>query len=456
MDKLLPCLAISAAKSVSSLIRFFGMGMASSLPGKVANTICPSILPFLANQLPQGCLAITGTNGKSTTSGLLASILRETGYQVIHNRQGANLIAGITAAFIEETSIGGSLKGNFGLLEVDEAALPVLTKAVCCQSIVVTNLFRDQLDRYGELDKTAQLITSGIKEQNSAAILNADDPNVCNLPCPGRKIFYGLDYCEPIQEGSQSNSCAGAEISYCPKCGHEISYLTSSNASSLWKCSNCNYSRPELDFYADGIELLPSSSNFTLHSKLQSATINLPLPGLFNVYNATAAGAAAFSFGIGLNTIKRGLEQYETLFGRSEKLKINEHMVIIQLIKNPAGTSKSLASLANGHCTQVLIAINDNLADGRDISWLWDANFEILAHISPSFFVSGQRAQDMAVRLKYAGVDSGKITCIPSLSLAFKQALEQMPANTTLWVLPTYTALLEMQKILKQYKTMVH
>lgn len=189
MDKFLACLAILIARLVSNLIRLSGLGMASSLPGKVAQTIYPNILPYLASQLTAGCLAVTGTNGKSTTSGLLASILNRANYRVVHNRQGANLIPGIIAAFLRSVQCNGILKNNFGLLEVDEAALPLLTKAINCKSIVVTNLYRDQLDRFGELDTTAKLITQGIKEKNSQAILNADDPNVCNLPCTNKKYF---------------------------------------------------------------------------------------------------------------------------------------------------------------------------------------------------------------------------------------------------------------------------
>ncbi len=456
MDSFLPCLATLAAKSISKLIRLSGAGMASNLPGKIANAICPNTLPYFAKQLTRGCLAVSGTNGKSTTSGLLASILAQAGYQVIHNRQGANLIAGITAAFTEAANLNGSLKGNFGLLEVDEAALPLLTKTVDCQNILVTNLYRDQLDRYGELDKTAKLIAQGIAQKQSNAILNADDPNVCNLSCPATKIFYGLnnsslnyDTTSPV---STVNDLSNTEISYCPHCGNEIYYGSSKTLSGNWSCLSCNYKRPDLDFYASNIKLFSEHSTFVLNDKHGSASITLPLPGLFNVYNATAAGAAASHLGVNLNTIKTGLEKYETLFGRSEKVHINDRLVVIQLIKNPAGASKSLASLTNSKCAKVVIAINDNLADGRDISWLWDANFEALANIDTSFIVSGQRAQDMAVRLKYAGIKSTQIVCIPSISLALKEALEETPVKSTLWLLPTYTALLEIQRILKQYK----
>ena len=421
--------------------------MASSLPGHIAQKIYPNILSYLAKQLTKGCLAVTGTNGKSTTSGLLASILNEADYKIIHNRQGANLIPGIITAFVKKTRWNASLEADYALLEVDEAALPLLAKAIKCQNIIVTNLYRDQLDRYGELDKTAKLIKQGINEQQSDVILNADDPNVSNLSCSGRQTFFGLNY--KIEN-------LNSEIAYCPNCEGDIFYTNDEKSLNIWQCKNCGYKRPEPNFFSDQISILPDSTKFSIHTKIDakinSLNIDLLLPGIFNIYNATAAYAAAFILGIDPVVIKKGLENYQTLFGRSEKILISDKTVTIQLIKNPAGASQSLVSLKNSNCFSALIVINDNFADGRDISWLWDANFECIANLNIFFFVSGRRAQDMAVRLKYAGVASDKITCIPSLKLAFKVCLEKTPANHNLWILPTYTALLEMQQILKQYR----
>ncbi len=442
-------LAISAAKLSSYLIRLSGAGMASSLPGKIATTLSPSILSSFTKQLERGCVAITGTNGKSTTSGLLAAILPMAGYKIIHNRQGANLLAGITASLVDGADLDGSLEANFGLFEVDEAAFPKFAQQADIKIVVVTNFFRDQLDRYGELDTAARLITQGIQVNKSMAILNADDANVCNLSCPAAKIYYGLDYRGDHKNGN-IQEWANREISYCPRCGHEIEY--SEEQKNVWHCSNCPYSRPDLDVYANQIELLPRSSKFLINHKDQSLPVDLPLPGLFNIYNAVAAGAAALSLGISLEIIQRGLQTYETLFGRSEKLTIRQRTVIIQLIKNPAGATQSLQSLFDLNASQSMIVINDNLADGRDISWLWDAQFEILARLNPQCIVSGQRAPDMAIRLKYAGVDTSKIIVQPDLACALEQALNATPVGDTLWILPTYTALLQLQKILKRYK----
>ena len=231
----------------------------------------------------------------------------------------------------------------------------------------------------------------------------------------------------------------------------EINY-SSETSFNIWYCPNCVYKRPNPDLFVDQIELMSSVSKFVLHINSTSIAVDLPLPGIFNIYNAAAASAAAYCVGINSEIIKQGLEKYETLFGRSEKLSIDGRNVIIQLIKNPAGASKSLESLVNSDCSKVLIAINDNYADGRDVSWLWDANFEILTQLKVDYIVSGNRAQDMAVRLKYASVKAEKISCISSLSSALNKAVKESQPNETLWILPTYTALLELQNITKIYK----
>jgi len=445
-------LAIAAAKLSSGLIKLSGAGMGSSLPGKIACAIDPSLLSDLTTQLTQGCIAVSGTNGKSTTSGLLASVFRTAGYKTVHNRQGANLIAGITASLVESAQLTGQLQAELGILEVDEAALPVLTKQVLCKTIIVTNLFRDQLDRYGELDKTASLIVEGIKANNSTAVLNADDANVCNLPCPAAKFYYGLNYDAAESNMNLTDELTVKEVAYCPHCGKEITYENQSSSVQGWHCTNCTYARPNLDVYASDIELLSASSKFTLNYKQEQSSIVLPLPGLFNIYNALAAATAALTMGIDLQTVQKGLQVYQTLFGRSEKIKIQGRTIIIQLIKNPAGATQAIKSFLDSKTHQAIIAINDNLADGRDISWLWDAQFELLNQAQCQFVVGGQRAEDMVVRLKYAGVAGKNIDCQPELPAALKQALAQSPEDSTIWILPTYTALLELQHIFKGYE----
>ncbi len=440
-------LAILIGKLSLETIRGMDLGMGSNVPGRLARAVSPTILHKLALQCRQGVVAVTGTNGKSTTAGLLASILKQAGFKLVHNREGANLVTGVTASLVEAAKFNGTIEADYGLLEIDEAALPVVAKEIRLRSVTVTNLFRDQLDRFGELDTTARLIAKGVAQNQSKAVLNADDPNVCQLSFSDDSFFYGIDEYNSADDAKTQLQ----ELSYCSNCGKEIIYdaITYGQLGN-WRCSSCEHRRPKLDFFANNVVLSPAYSTFTIKAGSQSAPVKLALPGLFNIYNAVAAGATAFMLGATLPCIQGGLSNYTTLFGRSETITIAGRKVFIQLIKNPAGATQTLTALAqNRKDISVLIAINDNLADGRDISWLWDAEFELLANIESDFIVSGQRAEDMAIRLKYAGVSTDRIKCIPDLTEALQKGLKLASPTATLWVLPTYTCLLQLQKIFK-------
>jgi UDP-N-acetylmuramyl tripeptide synthase len=423
-----------------------GAGLGSNLPGRIARKVSPSILGRLSRQRRRGILAVSGTNGKSTTSGLIYSILRRAGFKTVHNRQGANLVTGITATLLDAATWDGRLDADYCLFEIDEAALPVVAREMDIAAVVVTNLFRDQLDRFGELDTTARLIESGIVMNNSQAILNADDPNVEQLAAKSPRVYFGI---ESVQ-GDLAHPGA-MELSYCPKCGKEYSYdLTFYGQLGHYRCAACSYQRPAPSVSAHDVSVGQTSSKFNLKLGNDVLDVELPMPGLFNVYNALAAAAITDWMGIAAVTIKDGLEHYSTLFGRSEKILVEGRPLIIQLIKNPAGATQVVNSVARDDNGSVLICINDNLADGRDISWLWDAEFELLGQPSRRLTISGQRAQDMAVRMKYAGVDAENITVIPDLEKALRHALAAVEPGQTLWLLPTYTCLLELQKIMKK------
>lgn len=448
--------AVAFGKLAARTIRMVGAGLGSNLPGRVARKLAPDVLSHLAGQAKRGVISVTGTNGKSTTSGLLSSVLKTAGFTLIHNRQGANLVTGITATLVDAASWDGHINTDYCLFEIDEAALPLVAKETTLSVVVVTNLFRDQLDRFGELDTTARLIEKGIKTCMSPAVLNADDPNVCQLVPEVSRVFFGIDSdnCEINSHKSDSNNGASdslsMELSYCQKCGSEIAYdCVFYGQLGHWRCSSCDYKRPDPTIVATNIQLSATGSRFKLIDRKNSLSVEvkLPIPGLFNVYNALAAACCAVKLGVTLESVKQGLQNYSTLFGRSEKINLLGKPVLIQLIKNPAGASQTVKAVVEDSTANVLIAINDNLADGRDISWLWDADFEPLAKLKGQFIVAGQRADDMAVRLKYAGVDAERITCIPKLEKALRQALSDLGPDETLWVLPTYTCLLELQRI---------
>lgn len=450
-------LAVVAGKVTAKTIRLVGAGLGSSFPGRLARKLAPSILAKLVRQTRLGIIAVTGTNGKSTTAGLLSSILKTAAFSLVHNRQGANLVSGITASLIEAANWKGLVNADYCLFEIDEAALPKVANETELNLVVVTNLFRDQLDRFGELDTTQKLIESGIRRGRSRAILNADDPNVSQLCSQFKPLFFGI---ESISSPSlleapllfnDTLSTQTMELSYCTSCGNEISYETLFYAQlGHWNCAKCSSKRPLPQVFARNVEVSSASSQFELYAQGGSVAVSLTLPGLFNVYNALAAAAAACQLEIPLETIKGGLQGYTTLFGRSERLNISGKEVLIQLIKNPAGASQALRAASCDRRARIMIAINDNLADGRDVSWLWDADFEQLLSNDKSIIVSGRRAQDMAVRMKYTGFPSDKIICLPGLEDALRKALKETAAEETLWILPTYTCLLELQKIVKK------
>jgi UDP-N-acetylmuramyl tripeptide synthase len=446
--------AIFSGKFVASAIRLLGAGLGSNFPGRIARKVAPNVLGDLSKQARQGIIAVTGTNGKSTTSGLLSSILKSAGLEIVHNTQGANLVPGITACLVNAAAWDGSLDIDYCLFEIDEAALPLVAREAKIGTIVVTNLFRDQLDRFGELDTTSRLIDQGIAINTSLAVLNADDPNVSQLAQNSSRQFFGIESLLEKKadhlEGGEPNKNGNAELAYCHKCGAEVSYSKFYYGQlGLWSCSKCGHGRPKPDVWAESVDLHPEYSEFQAHVKGSVFDVHVPLPGLFNVYNALAALAAATTLSISHQAIRDGLKTYKTLFGRSEKVTILGKQVLIQLIKNPAGASQAVSSVVSDPQALVLIAINDNLADGRDISWLWDADFEQLSAANRQIIVSGVRAEDMAVRMKYAGIAAANIVCLPKLDKALDEALSRLSPGQTLRLLPTYTCLLELQKLLK-------
>lgn len=444
--------AIVTGKLTARAIHLLGAGLATNLPGKIARRLAPTVLAALSKQARSGVIAVSGTNGKSTTSGLISSILSRAGFEFVHNKQGANLVTGITSTLVEACSWDGKLHADYCLFETDEAALRLIAREVPIKQVVVTNLFRDQLDRFGELDTTAKLIAEGISQNNSFAVLNADDANVSQLAPNSERLYFGIESIKSVanEDKGESVKTHDAELSYCPSCGAEISYsIIFYGQLGHWSCTKCGFTRPTPQVTASNVEVGAHASSFTLTINGRVHDAEVQLPGLFNVYNALAAAASTYALGVSQEAIRQGLKNYKTLFGRSEKIRLQDKTVFIQLIKNPAGASQAVSAVVADPKSRVLVAINDKYADGRDISWLWDADFEQLSEHKHEVVVSGVRAEDMAVRLKYTGLAGERITTIGKLSDALDHALNMVQADETLWVLPTYTCLLELQKILR-------
>ncbi|MDN5294401.1 MAG: hypothetical protein PWQ91_1687 [Eubacteriales bacterium] len=440
-------LAVWLGKGIACVNRTLGRG-GTSLPGMAALKVDPALIKKLVSQHRQ-VIVVTGTNGKTTTNNILAGILIRAGYRVAWNRAGANMKSGIATALIENTSLLGKARTSTALLEVDEATVPLVLADLQPAIMVVTNFFRDQLDRYGELDKTVALIAEGAKKiPGLKLILNADDPLVASLAQrTGRdSYFYGVAASrwvsrvpEQVREGC-----------HCPFCSHclEYAYYHFSQLGN-YRCPQCGFSRPPVHWEAVDPDMAPGIT-FYLQEKEERWRLSLPLEGYYNLYNVLAAAAAARFMGIDQKIVAEAVRTYTPQTGRMEEFNIGGKRVLLVLVKNPAGFNQVLRSLLlkEGPLNMV-IAINDLDADGKDVSWLWDVNFEMLAKAPVGKIIcTGLRGADMAVRLKYAGIPEEKLRIIDDREEAVEEGLNLIGPGETLYVLPTYTNLFPMSKIL--------
>jgi lipid II isoglutaminyl synthase (glutamine-hydrolysing) len=449
--------ALLAARSARFASRTLKTGGGSTVPGVVARRVDPKVLSKLSRRLRLGSAAVTGTNGKTTTTRMVSKILQSASIGAVNNSTGANLVTGVTAALVADSGLGGEPHSEMGLFEVDEASVPRVAAEADIKILAVLNLFRDQLDRYGELAYTGKVISSSFGDlpQHGAVILNADDPLVASLGRSARRpVFYGVD--EPALDTGRLQHVADSKD--CPVCGTALDYETVYMGHvGVYDCPRRDFSRPEPDYRASRVRLEGArGSEFLLSTPKGEAEVKIALPGLYNVYNALAAAAVAGEAGVGLPEISRGLGEFGGAFGRVERVKAGDREAFLLLIKNPVGFNEILRTfVTSADAKNVLIAINDNDADGRDVSWLWDVDFEMLADAraegktdAAPFTISGIRAKDMAVRLKYADLPVGPV--IPDREKAIKAALEATPPGETLYVLPTYTAMLEIRKTLSE------
>ncbi len=450
--------AILTARAARFASRTLRRGGGSTVPGVVARRVDPEVLTKLSGRLRLRSAAITGTNGKTTTTRMISKILQAAGVKVVNNSTGANLVTGVTAALISDSGLSGRPAAEMGLFEVDEASVPKVAAEAEIGILAVLNLFRDQLDRYGELAYTGKVIASAFGDlpEDGAVILNADDPHVASLGRSARNpVYYGVD--EPALDTGRLQHIADSKD--CPLCGTALDYETVYMGHiGVYDCRNCPFGRPEPRYRASRIRFDGArGTEFLLSTPTGEAEVRVSLPGLYNVYNALAAATVAGEAGVGLAEISRGLREFGGAFGRVERVRAGDKEAFLLLIKNPVGFNEILRTfVTGGEARNVLIAINDNHADGRDVSWLWDVDFEMLADARAEgrtngmepFMVSGLRAEDMAVRLKYADLPVGPV--IPDRKEAIKAALEATPSGETLYVLPTYTAMLEIRKTLSE------
>ena len=446
---------IVAARAVGGLARRAGRGGGTSLPGKVLVGLDRHAISELAQRLPQGSALISGTNGKTTTAAMSASVLERAGLRLVHNRAGANMAGGVASALLDAARRGGGIDAQFGLFEVDEFWLDRLVAELSPRAILLSNLFRDQLDRYGELETIADrwAAVAAALPPSTALVLNADDPLVADLgtglpDASARRIIYF---------GIEDTALAGAALEHaadskhCRRCGapyrYDAIYL---GHLGRYRCENCGQQRPTPSLAAEQIELQGTrSARFTLRTPSESARVALPLPGLYNVYNALSAAALCLELGIELETVVAGLEAAKAAFGRAERLTVGDVELQVLLMKNPAGANEIMRTLAlEGGELDLLGVLNDGIADGRDISWIWDADFELLVGSTRRITCAGTRAAELALRLKYAGLPEDRMMVVRrGLPEALDAALVSAAyAARPLYVLPTYTALLELRE----------
>ncbi|MBC7327763.1 Mur ligase family protein [bacterium] len=442
-------IAIAISKLFTSLLRATGRG-GTALPGLLAERIHPSLLAELASRFSQGTILITGTNGKTTTASLVANVLRAKGYKVIHNFTGSNLTRGILGQILEDVDLKGNFSADFGVLEVDEATSEKAAQLLKPRIMLVTNLFRDQLDRYGELDKVASIIDSSLKWVKERVILNGDDPLVASLGSELKigKIFFGLNAPE------LSLSRGVIDLSHCPICDAELSFRTRYYGHlGDYVCPNCHYKRPQLDLFALDVSLREDFLlDFKVNHRGEVKNVISPLFGIFNVYNILSALSLCQSLGLETDFILETIARTSPAFGRLEKFCLDSKECIIFLAKNPVGFSINIETVKRDtRKKNYLIILNDNLADGTDTSWIWDVDFEILKDDQFGFIIcSGIRAEDMALRLKYADLPLEKIEIKNDIREAFQMAIKMTSAGERLYILPNYTAMLSLRSYLSK------
>lgn len=421
---------IILGKLASKIVKKLRLGHGSTWPGHVALRLNPHFVRDIVKNSPIPIILIAGTNGKTTSSLMLRTILEENGKKVIHNDSGANLLNGLASIILMNSSILGRLQADYLVFEVDENALPQVVKETNSTYILLLNLFRDQLDRYGEVTTIAEKWQKAFLTlpETTTIIANADDPKVAFLGMQKKNsVFFGIGQSNKEKKTQQEVS----DSTYCPQCYHQLSYhyRTYSHLGD-WYCSNCKLKRPTIN---------------------ASKNINISLSGTYNLYNAHGIIVLSHKLGTPDTVTAKALAHVPAAFGRQEKILVKGKKIQVFLSKNPTGFNESLRTISEQHGKHVMLVINDHIADGTDVSWIWDIDIESYLPYLTTLTVSGARAYDMGLRIMYATDEqkaNSKWQIEENLNTAIEEALTSLPKDETLYILPTYTAMLEVRKIL--------
>lgn len=446
--------ALLLGRAAAEASRRLGRGGGTALPGLVAGSLAPGLIGTLSAGLGRGVVTVTGTNGKTTTAHLLAAIARETGLEPLTNSAGSNLERGLLSAFVEAANSGGTLSDaadRLAILEVDEAAITSLFPQLRPRVAVFTNLFRDQLDRYGEVDSIAEgwrdaLSEAAARGESPTLVLNADDPSVAQIAEDGREhvVMFGVDDPAAALSGVEHAS----DARFCGRCGGPFEYsAVYIGHVGVWRCPSCGASRPRPDVTACDVRVGEEEASFTLGVGGDSLRVDLPQTGLYSIYNALAAVAAAHVLGLPLDAIERAIEASGPAFGRQERFEVGGRRARVLLAKNPAGLNEVIRALtASEEPVRLLMLLNDGVQDGRDVSWIYDADLERLAGHVEDLVVSGGRADDLALRLHLAGIELRVVQ--PHIATALDEALARTPEGARLDIVATYTAMIEVREAL--------
>lgn len=448
--------AISAGKLAGASGRLLHIGGGTSLPGMIARRIDPNILKSVVGASTARKIVITGSNGKTTTARMTAAIADASGRRVSQNRTGSNLLQGVTSVAVNFANIFGNLHSDVLLFEIDEGTIPLAVPEIQPDVVVITNIFRDQLDRYGELYSVARALNTMLEQlpESATILLNGNDPQVANfgLNAKAKRLFFGLETTEvgtPVPEQS-------ADIIRCIRCNSDLEYRVAYMSHlGLYHCPNCGYTLPDLDIAATAIKLAPDGegpTQVTLRTPQGEMQLSIPLPGLHNVYNAAAAIGVAISSGFDLSKVQPGLSHIRPAFGRLEKIHAGDKTIYLTFVKNPTSFNLMLRLIAQHPGKKhILTAFSHTVVDGEDFAWLWDVEFEELVPDILDVMCSGNKAEEIAMRLKYAGVQTDKLATIPEREAALNAALKSVESGDTLYIMSGYTPTQELRRLMTKH-----
>jgi len=455
IDRARLALAISAGKLASASGRLLRIGGGTSLPGMIARRIDPNVLKSVVGASKARKIVITGSNGKTTTARMTAAIADANRFRVSQNRTGSNLLQGVTSVAVNAASIFGNLDCDVLLFEIDEGTIPHAVPEIQPDVVVITNIFRDQLDRYGELYSVAKALNKMLESlpETATIVLNGNDPQVANFGqnARARRVYFGLETMEvgtPVPEQS-------ADIIRCIHCNHDLEYKVAYLSHlGLYSCPNCGYTLPKLDFAATSVQLASDGegpTHTTIRTPQGDIELTIPLPGLHNVYNAAAAIAASMAADFDITKSDAALSHIRPAFGRLEKIQAGDKTIYLSFVKNPTSFNLIMRLIAQHQGKKhLLLAMSNTVVDGEDFAWLWDADIEEIVPDILDAICCGNKAEELAMRLKYAEVSTDKIKMIHDREAALDAALRNVEPGGTLYILSGYTPTQELRKIMQK------